>query len=354
MEHPPIPENFTLGESLGVNWMGPPLEKSKEVVVLGLGLIGGSFAKTLLQRGWSVAGFDPDSNARRHAAAVGIEVFEFLEDLEGRSPGLVVIAGPLWTIVESAELISRLTSEDCLVAEFGSVKGSVVSSLQELPTAFKKRFFPLHPMAGKESSGFENSDDSLLVGAPWALVETEEQLDVNLGRIITFLTSEFSARVFPVTGPNHDLAVALISQLPHLLANMLLAAVGESNSRRLAFGLSAGSFRDGTRVAGTAPGRTSAMISENSQNLYEIAARLGAELISSSADLKAGRDLGVFDRAGTARVMFDEYLLARRTTQESQMPWGNFRPWFKGILDSGGSISSLNISEGIASVGFSE
>ena len=333
--------------------MGPLVDKSKIVAVVGLGLIGGSFAKTLLERGWSVAGFDPDSNARRQGKAIGIEVFESLRDLERLDPGLVAIAGPLWTVVESAVEIGQLTGEDCLVAEFGSVKGSIVGSLQSLPVDFRKRFFPLHPMAGKESSGFENSDGSLLVGAPWALVELEDQLGLNLGRMINFLTTEFSARVFPVSGPSHDSAVSLISQLPHLLANVLLASVGESPSRRLAFGLSAGSFRDGTRVAGTAPSRTAAMVSENSHNLHEVAAKIGAELISSSADLKAGRELSLFDRAGGARVLFEEYLSTMRVSQEVQMPWDDFRPWLKALVDSGASISSLDVAEDIASVGFS-
>lgn len=334
--------------------MGPLLDKSKIVAVVGLGLIGGSFAKTLLERGWSVAGFDPDSNARRQGKAIGIEVFESLRDLEGLDPGLVVIAGPLWTVVESAVEISQLTGADCLVAEFGSVKGTIVGSLQSLPVDFRRRFFPLHPMAGKESSGFENSDESMLVGAPWALVEIEDHLSLHLGQMINFLTTEFSARVFPVTGQSHDLAVALISQLPHLLANVLLASVGESPSRRLAFGLSAGSFRDGTRVAGTAPSRTAAMVSENALNLHEVAVKFGTELISSSADLKAGRALSLFDRAGVARVLFEEYLSTMRVSQEIQMPCDDFRPWFKALLDSGASISSLEIEDEIASVGFSQ
>ena len=278
-------------------------------VVVGLGLIGGSIALRLLARGWSVFGLDPDKLTQSAAAESGIKLLDSLDDIQAVSPNVVVVAGPLRTIPESLNSIAALTGTTCTVIDVGSVKGPIVASLSNLDIDFIRRFVPVHPMAGKESSGFENASESLLVNAPWALIlDSGSSIDHAL-YALNLLTNEFNARVHPLGALGHDESVALISQLPHLMANALLVAVGQSQRSRSAFALAAGSFRDGTRVAGAAPDRTTAMVFDNREALVSYSTLLACELIASGMEFRGNRNIDMFARAAKVREELEEFKL---------------------------------------------
>ena len=276
-------------------------------VVVGLGLIGGSIALRLSARGWSVFGLDPDELTKNAAAESGIELLNSLDDIQSVSPDIVVVAGPLRTIPDSLKSIAALTGPTCTVIEVGSVKRPVIASLNNLDIDFLRRFVPVHPMAGKESSGFENASESLLVDVPWALIlDSGSSIDHAL-YALNFLTKEFDARVHPLGARGHDESVALISQLPHMLANALLVAVGESQRSRSAFALAAGSFRDGTRVAGSAPDRTTAMVFDNREALVSYSTLLACQLIASGMEFRGNRNIDLFARAAKVREEYEDF-----------------------------------------------
>jgi prephenate dehydrogenase len=113
-------------------------------------------------------------------------------------------------------------------------------------------------MAGKETAGFAATDPALFHGCAWVLClddETNMEDWLTLARLFTSL----SARVVPTTAEEHDRAVAAVSHVPHLLAVALATAIADP----LAGTLAAGSFRDGTRVAGSAPELIASMCGGN-------------------------------------------------------------------------------------------
>jgi prephenate dehydrogenase len=256
-----------MAESFPVPTMpGPP------VAVVGLGQLGGSLAAALVAAGRPVAGWDVDPAARDAAAARGVTITTELS-------GVVVLAVPLPAM---ATALDGLTVDpDATVTDLGSVKAPV---FDDIGTRFGGRFVGGHPMCGTERSGHEAVDLRLFAGARWALcLEPETELPRWLRVAEIALAS--GAEVVPVTAVQHDDAVAAISHVPHLLAAALAAAAGAAGPVALA--LAAGSFRDGTRVAGSDPAFVTTMVEGNAGPTAAALARVQEQLARPWPELVA-------------------------------------------------------------------
>ena len=225
-----------------------PTLPAPPVAVVGLGQLGGSLAAALAGAGRPVAGWDVDPAARDAAAARGVLITRELA-------GVVVLAVPLPAL---AEALDGLTVDpDATVTDVGSVK---VPVLESLGAAYGSRFVGGHPMAGTERSGHAATDPDLFTGARWAVC-LDPGTDLHRWLRVAEVALAVGAEVVPVTSVEHDDAVAAVSHVPHLLAAALVAAAGRAGP--LALSLAAGSFRDGTRVAGSDPAFVTAMVEGN-------------------------------------------------------------------------------------------
>jgi prephenate dehydrogenase len=193
--------------------------------------------------------------------------------------GVVVLAVPLPAL---ATALDGLTIDaDATVTDVGSVK---VPVLEVLGDAYGTRFVGGHPMAGTERSGHEATDPGLFTGARWAVCldpGTELQRWLRVAEVALAVGAE----VVPVTSVEHDDAVAAVSHVSHLLAAALAAAAGEAGP--LALGLAAGSFRDGTRVAGSDPAFVTAMVEGNAGPTAAALARVEQQLARPWPELVA-------------------------------------------------------------------
>jgi prephenate dehydrogenase len=142
-----------------------------------------------------------------------------------------------------------------------SVKGAVLAAIDA--HGLRENFVGGHPMAGTAQSGWAAGDQRLFVGAPW-VVSVDDGVDAHVWALVMQLALDCGAFVVPARSDEHDAAAAAISHLPHLLAEALAATAGDVP---LSFALAAGSFRDGTRVAATAPDLVRAMCEANSDQL---------------------------------------------------------------------------------------
>jgi prephenate dehydrogenase len=207
--------------------------------VLGLGLIGGSLTRAagpLLP----VFGWTPSPATQHAAIAAEFDVEADLEKALGRAvrtDALVVLASPVTKFRSLMQTIGEL-APTVRLTDVASVKAAVQEEVSEF--APRTRYIGSHPMAGTAASGWAAGSADLFAGAAW----------------VTCLTDDTDPQA-------HDLAVARISHLPHLMA-LALAQVGEQGGA-LALSLAAGSFADGTRVAGTRPELIRAM-TENNRN----------------------------------------------------------------------------------------
>lgn len=227
------------------------------IAVVGLGLIGGSLALRLAEAGHPVSGWDSDPATRSAAGTAGIAVGAGLGDAVATAD-VVVLAVPLTTLTGAVAEIAGLLPPDAVLTDVGSVKGPAYAAARRAGLA--GRFVGGHPMAGKEFAGFAAAQRTLFDGATWVLgLEPDTVLAhwLKLARLLTGI----GARVVPAAAADHDAAVARISHLPHLLA-AALAAVASAGGP-LALSLAAGSFRDGTRVAGSPPDLSIAMCRDN-------------------------------------------------------------------------------------------
>ncbi|MFC8045001.1 prephenate dehydrogenase [Nocardia sp. NPDC057353] len=232
--------------------------------VLGTGLIGGSLLRAAAAAGWEAFGYN------RSATAAGADGFEVGADLPAvlrraaAADALVVLAVPM-PALDAVLAQVAVHAPGCALTDVVSVKAPVAAAVRAHGLA--ARFVGGHPMAGTAESGWAATDAALFRGAAWA-VTVDDGTDPVVWRRVARLALDCGARVVPATAAEHDAAVARISHLPHVLAEALAQAGAAGGA--LALGLAAGSFRDGTRVAGTAPDLVRAICEPNATALRAV------------------------------------------------------------------------------------
>lgn len=237
---------------------------SPPVCVLGLGLIGGSLLRAAADAGrvawgWNRSPASAD-DARADGFDAGTDLQAALEHARD-TDAIVVIAVPEPALDGVLTQIAAY-APDCTLTDVVSVKGSVLAAVRRHGLA--ARFVGGHPMAGTAQSGWSAGDAHLFRDAVW-VVGTEDDTDPDAWRRVARLALDCGSVVVPAGAAEHDSAVARISHLPHLLAEAL--AVTAAAGGDLALALAAGSYRDGTRVAGTAPALVRAMCEANADAL---------------------------------------------------------------------------------------
>jgi prephenate dehydrogenase len=247
------------------------------VCVLGLGLIGGSVLRAAVAAGRPAWGATASQEDERGAQLDGYQVTATVADALRRAAdtdAIVVLAAPLPAVDELLRSVSYVAPEVRLT-DVVSVKRPVAQAVRRLvPDA---RYVGGHPMAGNSASGWPAGSATLFHRAAW-VVSTDDTDDVELWSDVARLALDCGAHVVPAETAEHDAAVGRVSHLPHVLA-AVLASVG-ADGGPLALALGAGSFRDGTRVAGSRPELVRAMCEGNRAGLLaaldDALGRLGA------------------------------------------------------------------------------
>jgi prephenate dehydrogenase len=235
------------------------------VCVLGLGLIGGSLLRAAASH-LPVSGWSPADSTRKEAGGAGFHVHSQLEaalEWADSTNSLVVLAAPVTAFDGLLRKITRY-SPQVLLTDVGGVKTPVAHQVSVIAPLTK--YVGGHPMAGGAQSGFGAGAADLFRGSTWVTC-LNAGTPLDAWDAVAGLALSVGSRVVPCTAPDHDRAVARVSQLPHLLA-LALAQVGEFGGP-LALSLAAGSFADGTRVAGTRPELIRAMCETNREHLVD-------------------------------------------------------------------------------------
>ncbi|WP_280826156.1 prephenate dehydrogenase [Mycobacterium sp. OTB74] len=272
--------------------------------VLGLGLIGGSLMRAAQASGREVFGYNRSIDG---AAAARFDGFDASEDLiatlqrAAASDALIVLAVPVPALPIMLEHI-RSTAPDCPLTDVVSVKGNVLQQVQDY--GLLRRFVGGHPMAGTAHSGWAAGTADLFAGAPWVL-SVDDHVDPQVWAQVMHLALDCRAVIVPARSVEHDAAAAAISHLPHLLAEALAATAGEVP---LAFALAAGSFRDGTRVAASAPDLVRAMCEANAAELTVMLDRALELLTKARASLVSTGSVAELVESGhAARARYDSF-----------------------------------------------
>jgi len=274
------------------------------VCVLGLGLIGGSIMRATNAAGREVFGYNRSVEGAQAAIADGFDASTDLSDTLIRAAdtgALVVLAVPMPALGGMLAHISQLAPK-CPLTDVTSVKGAVLDEV--VAAGLQERFVGGHPMTGTADSGWAAGYAGLFTRAPW-VVSVDDHVDPTVWSMVMTLALDCGALVVPAKSDEHDAAAAAISHLPHLLAEALAVAAGEVP---LAFALAAGSFRDGTRVAGTAPDLVRAMCEANSGQLLPAVDRVIELLARARESLASQNSVADLVEAGhAARTRYDSF-----------------------------------------------
>jgi prephenate dehydrogenase len=274
------------------------------VCVLGLGLIGGSVMRAAKAAGREAFGYNRSIDGVEAARFDGYDATDDLNEALTRAAAinaLIVLAVPVPALPTMLEHI-RVSAPRCALTDVTSVKGAVLQTVQA--HGLIDRFVGGHPMAGTARSGWAAGDQRLFVDAPW-VISVDDHVDRDVWAEVLRLALDCGGVVVPARSDEHDAAAAAISHLPHLLAEALAATAADVP---LAFALAAGSFRDGTRVAGTAPDLVRAMCEANSEQLHGVLDRAIQMLTQARDHLAAERPVANLVEAGhAARVRYDSF-----------------------------------------------
>jgi cyclohexadieny/prephenate dehydrogenase / 3-phosphoshikimate 1-carboxyvinyltransferase len=299
-----------------VTQVQPAAPKLGRLVVIGLGLIGGSFAKGLRERDLfrEVIGVDLDPESRRLAVDLGV-VDRCEVDLLAACQGADVIqlAVPILAMEKLLSELAKLDLGAAVLTDVGSAKGNVVRAARLAFTGKDVRFVPGHPIAGSEQSGVEASNAQLFRRHKVILTPCE-QSDTPALELVDALWRELGADVEHMEVEHHDQVLAATSHLPHLLAFTLVDSLAKRSENLEIFRYAAGGFRDFTRIAGSDPVMWHDIFLANREAVLRTldVFRDDLDALRDAVDAGDGHQLlGVFTRARVAREHFGK-ILARR------------------------------------------
>jgi len=270
--------------------------------VVGLGLIGGSVARALRARGWTVHGADTDPARVSRAVRTGVVDGVGLD----ASAEVTFVAVPVAAIAGAVQAALEETAG--LVTDVGSVKAPIVAEVDDA------RFVGGHPMAGSELEGLDGADADMFTGAVWVLTPTAVTADSTFAAVAGVVAG-LGAEVVALPPERHDALVAVVSHVPHLTAATLMTLADERAEEHAALlRLAAGGFRDMTRIASGHPAIWPDICAQNRDAIVQALDGLIGGL-RSVRDVVAADDrdalLGLLQRARSARANLPGRVAAR-------------------------------------------
>lgn len=221
------------------------LKEIRTVAIVGLGLIGGSYAKAIKKKtGLTVWGSDLNRAVVQAALEGGI--------IDGEATPTHVARADLVMVCLYPETTRRYIHEqaghfrkDAIVTDACGVKGALCAEMEEVAAQYGFHFVGSHPMAGKERGGLDNAAAGLFEGANFIMTPSEAVDGRAVEALADLAKSLGFGRIVRSTPKEHDRMIAYTSQLPHVLA----CAYVHSPSCQKQAAFSAGSYRDVSRVA---------------------------------------------------------------------------------------------------------
>lgn len=232
----------------------------KTVAIVGVGLIGGSFALALRKAGFEgeILGVSSEGAIEAGTRIGAISRRATLEEIAGVAD-FIYLSQPVGGILQTLEFLGPLAPSGCLITDAGSTKAAIVAKAGECIRA--AQFIGGHPLAGKEQRGAEFADAGLFNGRPYVLTPTGpaekmEELRVWLRRM--------GAIVFELSPREHDIVVAFTSHLPQLLSTALSNALAEQQNTNFQQIFGPG-LLDMTRLAMSTPEVWQSILETNQQ-----------------------------------------------------------------------------------------
>ncbi|MEI8216159.1 MAG: prephenate dehydrogenase [Eubacteriales bacterium] len=216
-----------------------------EIAVIGLGLIGGSICKAIKKNtNHVIYGFDIDRNVI-DAALEALAINDTLNDKDLYKADITFVClYPMETITYIKNNIKNF-KKGSIVCDVCGIKKYITDELEDILNQSGINFIGTHPMAGKEFSGYDYSDDKIFEKASFIITETSNSSKDAIKQVETLAKEMGFAKIVFSTPAEHDRIISFTSQLAHVVSNAYVKSPSLSNHK----GFSAGSFQDLTRVA---------------------------------------------------------------------------------------------------------
>lgn len=240
------------------------MKEDKVITIVGLGVVGGSYAIALSKKGYTVYGVNRSTQSIEDALAAGAikdggntpEKFFPLSDV-------IIIALYPNQIVDYLKQYGKYIKKGCLISDVAGIKSRFVSQINEqVPDGCE--FLFCHPMAGREKRGFKYADDKVLQGANFLIVSAPDTTQSAIERMSKIITDIGFGKIRITDVETHDKMIAYTSQLPHAIAVSLINSDDENNDTASYIG---DSYRDLTRIANINEDLWSELFLGNKDNL---------------------------------------------------------------------------------------
>lgn len=225
------------------------------LLVVGVGLIGGSFALALKRKGMvgHVAGVGRDPVNLRRAVELGV-IDSIADNIEAgvARADYILVATPVRQMEGILAQIAKSVSSHAVITDAGSTKQDVVAVARRALGKTIAQFVPAHPIAGREKSGVTAAEAGLYENRHVVLAPLEENASIQVQRVEAAWLA-CGARVVRMDAARHDAVFAAVSHLPHMLAYALVDDLAARENAAELFEFAAGGFRDFTRIASSSP-----------------------------------------------------------------------------------------------------
>lgn len=247
----------------------------KQITLIGVGLIGGSFVLDLKRQGLveKVVGIDLDADnlARALERKVIDEAFEEINTQSVGGADWVLIATPVATLPHICRQLAPLLSAPTIVSDVGSTKQSALAAFAEHLGAHLPRCVAAHPIAGSDRHGalaaqFGLYQDKKLIICPHA------QQDAGALETVETLWQAVGAHTYRMSAATHDAIFAAVSHMPHMLAYAYVHQIAEHPDGQTYLDFAASGFRDFTRIASSHPAIWTDICMANKDSLLDLLA----------------------------------------------------------------------------------
>lgn len=284
-----------------------------KVLVIGLGLIGGSFAKALKTRHLvdEVSGYDLNPAECELGLQLGVIDKHATSLLDAVAEAdLVMLAVPVKAMEQLLETIAPALRPDTLVTDAGSTKMNIIEAAQRVFSVIPTNFVPGHPIAGAEKSGVSAANADLFERHKVILTPLPQTAPLAVS-VVAELWQSLGAEVLQMEPQRHDEVLAATSHLPHLLAFSLVDTLAHEEENKDIFRYAAGGFRDFTRIAASDPVMWHDICQANRDALLDQIDQFttGLSRLRQAIDTEDSQTLlGIFTRARIAREYFSTLL----------------------------------------------
>ena len=227
-------------------------KKQISIAIVGIGLMGASFAMALRAAGDAsrLIGISRSEETRTKALARGIVDVATTDLAEGvRAADIVILCTPVRLLIEQIGQLAALCKPGAIITDMGSTKTEIVKAMNLLP----EHLFAIgsHPMCGKETAGIDVAEATLYKGAPWVLTRSKRTNDDTFATVKT-LAEKVGAVPREIPVEQHDVLLSFASHLPYVLSTALVSTTDNfaiSQNMPQVWRVMAGGYRDTSRVA---------------------------------------------------------------------------------------------------------